>query len=209
MMSTRCTLAVQDAPDKFRAISCHYDGYPTGVGVRLLKYYNTPERVERLISLGDLKSIGANICKEETTYAPGESQSVCEPFEYRDAPPYYREYGSLDTFFDHGSPACVLNDYIYLYRDGGWYVDVPFHHYGWRALADEIKAENDGSDDAMTDQCRSRLFVVCKQTLDSVPIDLGFVVLSVAHSVAIGFNEWEGEHAFERWRRESFRKIVC
>ena len=208
-MSTSCTIAMQVAADKFRAISCGYDGYPAGVGVFLVKYYNTPERVERLISLGDLRSIGANICKEDITYAPGESQSVCAPTGHRESPPFYREWKSLDEFFDHGSLACVMNDYIYLYRDGVWYVDVPFHHYGWRPLAVAIKEDAAGAEGAMTAECRSRLFVICKKTLKSAPLEIGFAGLSIAHSVAIAFNEWEGEYAFERWRRESFRKIIC
>ncbi len=208
-MSTRCTIAIQDAPGKFRAISCNCDGYPTGVGVFLIKYYNTPEQAERLISLGDLQHIGANVCKEEITYMPGESQSVCAPAECRDDPPFYTEYESLDAFFDHSEIICVMNDYIYLYREGVWYADVPFHHYGWRPLAEVIKADDADPGKAMTAKCRSRLFVICKKTLNSVPVEMGFTVISVAHSVAIAFNEWDGEYAFERWRRESFRKIIC
>ncbi len=209
LMSTRCTIAIQDATSKSRTISCNCGGYPAGVGVFLLKYYNTPERVERLISLGNLQYIGANICKEEITYVPGESQSVCAPTEYRNIPPFSTEYESLDGFFDHSEIVCVMNDYISLYQDGVWYADVPFHHYGWRPLAEVIKADDTAPGKAMTDKCRSRLFVICKKTLKSVPIEMGFTVLSVAHSVAIAFNEWDGKYAFERWRRESFRKIIC
>jgi len=57
--------------------------------------------------------------------------------------------------------------------------------------------------------CRSRLYVVCKQTLNEQAIDIGHSMLSVGHSVAIAFNEWLGRPEFEKWRRNSFRKVVC
>ena len=37
-------------------IFCHYNGYPDDNGARLVKHYNTPERVDALLALGDLKS---------------------------------------------------------------------------------------------------------------------------------------------------------
>lgn len=210
LMATRCTIAVQDAPDRFRTISCSMDGYPAGVGVHLLKYYNTPERIEKLLALGNLISIGANLDKSGIVYSPGENQSICEPHQAnaQDECPW-REYNSLDDFFNHSEVACVLNDYIYLYRDGKWYADVPFHHYGWHPLQEVAEADCKEKDFIMSARCQSRLYVVCKKTLNSEPIDIGHSMLSVGHSVAIAFNEWEGDYAFERWRHESFRKIVC
>ena len=101
-----------------------------------------------------------------------------------------------------------MSDYIYLYRDDKWYVDVPYHHYGWKLLSEVIESESKGKP-VMTDKCNSRLYIVCKKTLNSEPIDIGHSMLSVGHSVAIAFNKWDKEYAFSRWRRDSFRKIVC
>ena len=207
-MSTCCTIAIQDTIDKFRTIMCQNDGYPTGVGAYLLKYYHTWQRVEELFSLGDLNSIGANICDKDVSFLPGEEQSVCEVIEPFDGVARCKGHSNLDKYFDHGEFSCVMSDYIYLYRDDKWYVDVPYHHYGWKLLADVIESESKGKP-VMTDRCNSRLYIVCKKTLNSEPIDIGHSMLSVGHSVAIAFNKWDKEYAFSRWRYDSFRKIVC
>ena len=42
-------------------IYCHIDGYPSHITPTLLQYYNTPEMVDKLIHLGDISCIYANI----------------------------------------------------------------------------------------------------------------------------------------------------
>lgn len=41
-----------------RSIYCHWDGYPKGVGSTLVEHYNDREKVESLIGLGDISSLG-------------------------------------------------------------------------------------------------------------------------------------------------------
>lgn len=53
-MSTRCYIAKQVAPGKYRTIYCHNDGYPDGVGKMLLDYYSDPEKIDQLLDLGDI-----------------------------------------------------------------------------------------------------------------------------------------------------------
>lgn len=57
-MSTRSFIAVKKEDKSYDAIYCHFDGYPEGVGAMLLENYNTKELVEKLISNGDMSSIG-------------------------------------------------------------------------------------------------------------------------------------------------------
>lgn len=73
----------------------------------------------------------------------------------------------------------------------------------------------------MDGSSRARLFILCKETLNGEPIDIGHSMLSVGHSVAIAFNAWDGTReftdatdkfnveSFTAWRTHSFRKIVC
>jgi len=53
-MSTRSMIGIQQEDGKIRAIYCHYDGYPKGVGQTLANYYQTTDKVEALLNLGDL-----------------------------------------------------------------------------------------------------------------------------------------------------------
>lgn len=60
-MSTNSTIIVRVNPEERHQIYCHWDGYPEHVGFILAKYYNSLERAEKLVSLGDLSSLAKNI----------------------------------------------------------------------------------------------------------------------------------------------------
>lgn len=53
-MATRSIIARKLNDKESMAIYCHYDGYLEHNGMLLELCYNTPEKVEKLISLGDL-----------------------------------------------------------------------------------------------------------------------------------------------------------
>lgn len=57
-MSTRGLIAIEDADRKCRSIFVHFDMYIDGAGETLIKYYKTIKRVEKLLSLGDISSLG-------------------------------------------------------------------------------------------------------------------------------------------------------
>lgn len=56
-MATRSTIAIQENDLTIRAIYCHWDGYPEGVGATLAEYYNSKEQAEALIALGGFSSL--------------------------------------------------------------------------------------------------------------------------------------------------------
>lgn len=57
-MSTRCMIGVKMPDNTIKAIYCHHDGYPSGVGEVLRKYYTNPDEAEKLMKLGDLSVLG-------------------------------------------------------------------------------------------------------------------------------------------------------
>ena len=60
-MSTRSYIAKQIGDNKYRTIYCHSDGYLTYNGAMLLDHYNSPEKLDELLRLGDLSCLGVNI----------------------------------------------------------------------------------------------------------------------------------------------------
>ena len=60
-MSTRSRIAFQFSKNNIYSIYCHYDGYPSYVGKILLEHWNTPERVNALMVLGDLSQLGSEV----------------------------------------------------------------------------------------------------------------------------------------------------
>ena len=60
-MSTRSRIIVANPKGDFTSIYCHYDGYPAGVGKTLLQHYRAKSKVRKLLSLGDLSSLGVRL----------------------------------------------------------------------------------------------------------------------------------------------------
>lgn len=56
-ISTRSYIAKKIGEDAYLTIYCHADGYLTYNGAMLLDHYNTPERVDALLALGDISTL--------------------------------------------------------------------------------------------------------------------------------------------------------
>lgn len=133
-MSTHCLICRKNADKSYDYIYCHWDGYLDYAGDMLLKHYNTKERVDSLIALGDLSSIGKKL--NPTT----DSHSFTNP-----EPDVCVAYGR-DRHEDNTGPHhCDTIDldaeaYVYLYEDGEWYTAVSRYAKPseWRKLSDVI-----------------------------------------------------------------------
>lgn len=64
-MSTSCLIALKTKEGKFKAIYCHSDGYLAYNGMILLNYYKDYDKVEKLLNLGDISSLGTDPSAEE------------------------------------------------------------------------------------------------------------------------------------------------
>jgi hypothetical protein len=62
-MSTTSTIIAKFG-DKYRGISCHFDGYPEGVGKTLLNFYSNPDKVAALINLGDISCLKKEVAPQ-------------------------------------------------------------------------------------------------------------------------------------------------
>jgi hypothetical protein len=87
-MATRCRIAVARPGGAFESIYCHWDGYPSGVGRVLLDHYTDPDKVEALIALGDLSSLGEALGDRHDFGSPGHPE-WCEA--------YGRDRGEVET----------------------------------------------------------------------------------------------------------------
>ena len=65
-MGTRSYIGVELPSGSIVAIYCHWDGYPEGVGDKLIHCYNDRAKVLELLRLGHISSLGVDI---ETTEA--------------------------------------------------------------------------------------------------------------------------------------------
>ena len=134
-MGTRA--AIFTVTDKgYTGIYLHYDGYPSYAGEILYNYYNTSDKVEKLIALGDLSTIAPEV-GEKLDFDDYEARETQCCAYHRDRGEEFRQYKS-----DYLNPLEYINDgieYVYLYN-GDWLV---FNGRGqvWNNLKDVIRED--------------------------------------------------------------------
>lgn len=60
-MSTYAKISIESQDGDVKSIGCHADGYLEGVGFILFSHYQDVKKIKKLIKLGGLSSIGAEV----------------------------------------------------------------------------------------------------------------------------------------------------
>ena len=144
-MATRSAIGIKHG-DRIKAIYCHWDGYLEHVGQALHTYYQDSIKVNKLISMGDMSGIGADIGEEHDF---GERAEYLEDgiarqctFYGRDRSEEAVEFKSFDdeaAFMDYYDGCGV--EYYYLYDHGVWYVNA--YRRGFDPLHVELAREEE------------------------------------------------------------------
>jgi hypothetical protein len=104
-MATRSTIGIKSEDGTIKAIYCHWDGYPEGVGAGLVQFYNTAQQATELINIGGFSAL-------------------METLEETKAGAYNTPSDSARTFTGEGDWFENFNageEYFYLYTEGtGW-----------------------------------------------------------------------------------------
>lgn len=131
-MTTRSTIGIENGDVTTTYIYCHCDGYLDYNGKMLIEHYNTKERVEALVALGDLSSLDENL-------------SACIAY-HRDRGEKFRQEKISSSYYNIQSMANVYwADYVYLWKDGEWfyqeqrYIDGEFFASEWRNLKEAVE----------------------------------------------------------------------
>ncbi len=121
-MATRSTIALEFADGTVEQVYCHWDGYLSNNGQILLKHYSDPFKLQRLIDLGAISSLGPEI---------GEKQDFDKRDTHNDnwSLIYARDRGEdlvkhkFKDYADYKANA-QSEEYNYILRtDGKWYVE--------------------------------------------------------------------------------------
>lgn len=133
-MSTHANIAILKPNGNIQSIYCHFDGYPQHVGQILHDHYNNQERVQQLIALGNISSLGEKLepseleIKYKHRYS-NEFALLDEAEKERlsnDAQFHTRriDLGSEPTENKALNHLC-LEEYIYIFTPRGWYMVSP------------------------------------------------------------------------------------
>jgi hypothetical protein len=121
-MATRSLIGKLNSDNTVDYIYCHWDGYVDNNGRILYEHYNTLEKVDALLALGDLSSLGNEIGeKHDFDFhfgKPGEDWCTA----------YGRDRGETGvswktTTFEMYPKADNATEYQYLFTDEGWKVN--------------------------------------------------------------------------------------
>jgi hypothetical protein len=124
-MATRSAIGIKHG-NRIKAVYCHYDGYLEHLGRALNTHYQSSVKVNRLISMGDMSGIGAEIGEkhafnERSEYGPDGISTQCT-FYNRDRGEEnvgHRSFASEVEFIDYYD-GCGC-EFYYLYDHGVWY----------------------------------------------------------------------------------------
>ncbi len=122
-MGTRSIIAIKTKEGTFKSVYCHWDGYLTHNGALLVDHYNSEDRVNVLIGLGDISSL-----RSEINPKPNEEHSFDKPA--KDVTVFYgRDRGETNVGYKtHNTLQELFNtynnswgEYLYVFDNGKWY----------------------------------------------------------------------------------------
>lgn len=120
-MSTRSLIGYVHNSDKITYIYCHSDGYPSGVGATLARYYSTIPRIKQLIALGDISTLGPEIGQEHDFMAFDQHPTWVRAYHrdrHEDWNSVKPKTVSLSEYRSAGDEMGAA--YMYIYNFGRW-----------------------------------------------------------------------------------------
>ena len=118
-MSTRSYIAKELEDGSIRYIYCHFDGYVEHNGRILVDHYSDSDKVNQLLDLGDLSSLGEEI-GEKQDFNNRTSKTWCLAYgrDRGESDVEFKTFLSEQEFVDYYSDS----GYYYLFDHGVWYV---------------------------------------------------------------------------------------
>lgn len=138
-MATRSTIAIETTAGQVQQIYCHWDGYLSHNGAILNEHYSDPAKLQQLIDIGDVSSLG-NVIGEKHPFSKFDVRADDPDRESKLLLVTQAEVESWTTFYgrdrgESGIKARVFDnfemyrisgdsqEYNYILRnDGKWYV---------------------------------------------------------------------------------------
>lgn len=118
-MSTNAVIGLRlRGSERIELVSCNWDGYPAHVGKCLIEHYDTHEKIELLLSFGNLSSLHPKIWGSNKHSFDEPEKDVCI-FYGRDRGEKGESSKIVDdlhAFFYWGRGA----SYFYLFDEGRW-----------------------------------------------------------------------------------------
>tara|TARA_B100000519_G_scaffold159856_1_gene141643 strand:- start:404 stop:934 length:531 start_codon:yes stop_codon:yes gene_type:complete len=122
-MSTRSVIGILNEDGTVTSIYSHYDGYPEHNGYFLKKYFDTTEKVQNLISNGDISSLVSNQNWQREKHPMINNKQVLKTLYYVDRPEPWEQikpqkHNNQIEFFSRD--CCDEFKYLFIPPVGAW-----------------------------------------------------------------------------------------
>jgi hypothetical protein len=136
-MGTRSRVGLMQKDGTVKHSYVQYDGYVDGVGITLAHHYDKIDKVEELLSFGDMS------CLEEKIHPSGIhnfeiSENGVTLFYGRDRGESNvdAQVTTMEEFESVMFTTCI--DYLYLFSEGKWFVKSLIDNIGWKLVTDSL-----------------------------------------------------------------------
>jgi hypothetical protein len=107
-MATSCVIGYVDENNEITATRCNFDGYLTGIGEELIKFFNDEKLAKRIVNSGEIRCIDERLSdsgkvEDMVEYYPSSSNTY--PTSHEAIQNVYDEYQLI---------------YMYIFMDGEW-----------------------------------------------------------------------------------------
>jgi hypothetical protein len=132
-MSTRSRIGLMLEDGTIKHSYCHFDGYPNGVGHTLVENYSEIEKVEELLSFGDMSFLSPKITPEgEHSFGNPEKNVTVFYGRDRGESDVDSVTTSMDEYLSVKYSSCI--DYQYVFSGGHWWVYDNNDKTGWELV---------------------------------------------------------------------------
>ena len=118
-MATRSNIAMKTLEGKIVSVYCHWDGYVANNGKILLENYADVDKIEALVALGSISSLGTVIGEQQDFMDRDTQKDEWTLFYSRDRGEELsiQEYASIPDWIDD------MEEYAYLWNGQEWLVN--------------------------------------------------------------------------------------
>ena len=118
-MATRSNIAMKTKEGKIVSVYCHWDGYVANNGKILLENYTDIDKIEALVALGSISSLGEQIGEQQDFMDRDTQKDEWTLFYSRDR----GEELSIQEYDDIPSWIADMEEYAYLWNGQEWLVN--------------------------------------------------------------------------------------
>jgi len=123
IMGTRSNIAIKNKDGTVEVIYCHWDGYVSHNGKILTKHYSKVTKLRKLISLGDISRLAAELGSKTDFDNPTSDQVVAYGRDRGELDTKSRTYASIEDYIKEASEDTSWIEFFYIFdvKNKLWY----------------------------------------------------------------------------------------